>query len=535
MGDMFNKISEKYINQLGQKQILKTVKLSIAESTVKQAVDEAASVAQQSIKEAVAPLKAKIAQKDEFITKCTTENQEHQNRAKYFEGIATSAQDKLDKYKNIVKEAYKIGLTPEIREQKTGIAHILSSLLKHKQPKEIKPEKTQIKKVLTSIAKPKIAESKTQQITPQVQKHPQIQAKEPVQTKQQVAQLQQKTELQKPITKRTYQSQPTQVSPKVLAKIENERAKQVLDKDRMTLASQLIRKLIASTPSYDFKGISEQYQKATRMDFSELLKNTGVKPICNDVFESIKFKDKNDKELLSIKFDKMDKLYNIRISDKNGLPMVTTKVEGAVTKEMRVYFNEVNKISAPEVWYDKSINNYAQKIITEAKKDTVTKVKDMFDGSKYINYYTPDGVEVVKEYYGKDSSIPNLTWISNPRTGNLEKFFGAKGSTLEKYEKRGQPPQTYKIEGFDKFIKYENDKTTLEMFYIVADENKRYGVQTLYDKNSGDKNNRYQKILYEKTNYGLAAHPITKAFSYFDLSKHNIDPWNFSILKPYIK
>lgn len=84
MGDMFNKISEKYINQLGQKQILKTVKLSIAESTVKQAVDEAASVAQQSIKEAVAPLKAQIAQKDEFITKCTTENQEHKNRAKYF-------------------------------------------------------------------------------------------------------------------------------------------------------------------------------------------------------------------------------------------------------------------------------------------------------------------------------------------------------------------------------------------------------------------------------------------------------------------
>lgn len=215
--------------------------------------------------------------------------------------------------------------------------------------------------------------------------------------------------------------------------------------------------------------------------------------------------------------------------------MVTTKVEGAVTKEMRVYFNEVNEISAPEVWYDKSINNYAQKIITEAKKDTVTKVKDLFDGSKYINYYTPDGVEVVKEYYGKDSSIPNLTWISNPRTGNLEKFFGAKCSTLEKYEKRGQPPKTYKIEGFDQFIKYENDKTTLEMFYIVADENKRFGAQTLYDKNSGDKNNRYQKILYEKTNYGLAAHPITKAFSYFDLSKHNIDPWNFSILKPYIK
>ena len=138
MGDMFNKISEKYINQLGQKQILKTVKLSIAESAVKQAVDEAAIVAQQNIKEAVAPLKAKIAQKDEFITKSTTENQFLQNRAKHLEEIATSAQDKLDKYKNIVKEAYKQGITSEIREQKSGLAHILSGLLKHKQPKEMR-------------------------------------------------------------------------------------------------------------------------------------------------------------------------------------------------------------------------------------------------------------------------------------------------------------------------------------------------------------------------------------------------------------
>lgn len=534
MGDMFNKISEKYINQLGQKQILKTVKLSIAESAVKQAVDEAAIVAQQNIKEAVAPLKAKIAQKDEFITKSTTENQFLQNRAKHLEEIATSAQDKLDKYKNIVKEAYKQGITSEIREQKSELAHILSGLLKHKQPKEITPEKTPIKEVQTSIVKQKVAKSK-QQITPQIQEHPQIQAKEPVKTEQIVTTPQQKIEQQKPTKRRTYQSQPTQISPEVLAKITNERAKQVLDKDRMTLASQLIRKLIASTPSYDFKGISEQYQKATRMDLSDLLNNTGIKQSRNDVFKSIKFKDQNNKELLAIEFDPMDKLYDIKICDKNGLPMVTTKVEGAVTKEMRVYFNDVKQISAPEVWYDKSINEYTKDIITEAKKDTVTKIKDMSYGSKYINYYNKNGVEVIKEYYAKDTSIPGFTWLSNPITGKLEKFFGTKGSTLEKYEKKGQPPKIYKIEGFDQFEKFEEDKTTFEMHYLISSEGKRFGVQTLYDKNSGDENNRWQKILYEKTNYGLAAHPITKAFSYFDLTKHNIDPWNFNILKPYIK
>lgn len=118
MGNMFNKISEKYINQLGQKQVFKTVKLSIAESTVKQAVEEATSVAKKSIEDAVAPLKAKMAQKDEYITKSTNENQSLKTKAKHFEEIATSAQNKLNKYKSIVQEAYKIGLTPEIRNQK---------------------------------------------------------------------------------------------------------------------------------------------------------------------------------------------------------------------------------------------------------------------------------------------------------------------------------------------------------------------------------------------------------------------------------
>lgn len=522
MGNMFNKISEKYINQLGQKQVFKTVKLSIAESTVKQAVEEAASVAKKSIEDAVAPLKAKIAQKDEFLTKSTNENQSLKTKAKHFEEIATSAQNKLNKYKSIVQEAYKIGLTPEIRNQKAGIAHILSSLIKHKQPKETKAEKVLIKESQTSLVK---------------------QAKEPVKTEQTVALLQQKTESQKPIKRRTYQAQSTQVSPEVLAKIANERTKQVLDKDRMTLASQLIRNLIASTQSYDFKGISEQYKKASKRDFSDILRNTGVKlshdyeGLYNDIGDFIKFRDNNGKELLLVDFNYKDYQYHIRISDKNGLPMVTTKVENGITKEMRVYFNDVKKIADPEILYDKSINNYAQNIITEAKKGTIAKTRNS-TYAKHINYYTPDGVEVVSEKYpikAKDQSIPLHTYIASPITGEPEKCFSSKSSVMEKYGKKGTPPKIYTIEGFDHFEKFKKDKTTFEIDYLVSSENTRFGVQTLYDKNSGDKDSRWQKMLYEKTNYGLAAHPLTQSFSYFDLTKHNIKPWDFSILNHYIK
>ena len=41
---------------------------------------------------------------------------------------------------------------------------------------------------------------------------------------------------------------------------------------------------------------------------------------------------------------------------------------------------------------------------------------------------------------------------------------------------------------------------------------------------------------YQKHNYGLLTHPLTKSFTYFGLAKRqNIKPWDFSMLNNYIK
>lgn len=213
-----NQIAGKYISKLEQKKFLKVVKLNDATSAIKQAVDDAASIAKKDIIEAVEPLKNKIAQKDEFISNQKITNQVLQNQydklqqtnsslqaelAKEKYGTQTlsaqneklqldlkkqknenkslqteldeqnmsnqslqnkntklnaknsSLQTMLEKYTNIVKEAYKQGITPEIREQKSGIANILTGLIKHKSEATKPKENTKLVMPKTTNINPK--------------------------------------------------------------------------------------------------------------------------------------------------------------------------------------------------------------------------------------------------------------------------------------------------------------------------------------------------------------------------------------------
>ena len=133
MAIQINEISEKYINKLG-KNYFNTVKYSDAASLIKNAVEEAAQAAKEEINQAIEPLKSKIAQKDEFISSLKELN----------EGLETEnkeLQTKVENYKPIIKEAYKQGITKDIREKKNTLASILLGLINHK--KELnKPKQT---------------------------------------------------------------------------------------------------------------------------------------------------------------------------------------------------------------------------------------------------------------------------------------------------------------------------------------------------------------------------------------------------------
>jgi len=73
------------------------------------------------------------------------------------------------------------------------------------------------------------------------------------------------------------------------------------------------------------------------------------------------------------------------------------------------------------------------------------------------------------------------------------------------------------------------------MGFYKSLENEHFETQSLYDKNyEQDGDSFLQRAVYEKRNYGTASHPLTKSFTFYDLSKRKISPWDFSILKPYI-
>ena len=586
-----NQIAGKYISKLEQKKFLKVVKLNDATSAIKQAVDDAASIAKKDIIEAVEPLKNKIAQKDEFISNQKTTNQVLQNQydklrqtnsslqtelAKEKYGTQTlsaqneklqldlkkqknenkslqteldeqnmanqslqnkntklnaknsSLQTMLEKYTSIVKEAYKQGITPEIREQKSGIANILTGLIQHKSviatPKE--EVKTIMPKATNIQAEPVIAKPK-----------------------ENIELVMPKTTNKKPKSVITKPEPDTIISAKapltkeeVISKIREERKNQVLDKKRMNIATELIKDILGDLQTYDWKGISEQYKKLNNnKKFNEIAQNNSLKIsrhmggfgyIAEGSF--IRFIDPNNKDLLSIKFDAMDKTIKIWIYDENGLPMVTSKTKNGVVEELRVRFNKVKHIAEPEVLYDQAFNNYAKNVINQTKKRTTSKTyaekayhyKKINYKTRTVNYYTPNNINLVSEYFVDNKHIS--TGIANPINGKLEKEFRLGGNGFERNQ------ILYEMNGISSITKYKQDNEIFSIQYNLYPENKRVGSQYLYEKKDGNKN-PHQKLAYEKTNLGLINHPLTSGFSYYDLTKHGIKPWDFSMLNSYIK
>ncbi len=587
-----NQIAGKYISKLEQKKFLKVVKLNDATSAIKQAVDDAASIAKKDIIEAVEPLKNKIAQKDEFISnqKITNQvlqnqydklqqtnsslqtelakekygnqtlstqneklqldlkkqknenknlqteldeqnmaNQSLQNKNTKLNAKNSSLQTMLEKYTNIVKEAYKQGITSEIREQKSGIANILTGLIKHKSmiatPKE--EVKTIMPKVTNIQAEPVIAKPKenTKLVMPKT------------------TNIKQKTVITKPEPDTIISAKAPLTKEEVISKIREERKNQVLDKKRMNIATELIKDILGDLQTYDWKGISEQYKKLNNnKKFNEIAKNNSLKIsrhmggfgyIAEGSF--IRFIDPNNKDLLSINFDAMDKSIRIWIYDEKGLPMVTSKTKNGVVEELRVRFNNVKHIAEPEVLYDEAFNKYAQNIIKQAKESTTSKTytENKYDSSyktRTVNYYTPNNINLVSEYFVNNKHVS--TGIANPINGKLEKEFKIGGNGFE-IIKNGKS-NVYGIDGISSITKYKQDNEIFSINYYLYPENRRVGSQYLYETKDGNKN-PHQKLAYEKNNLGLINHPLTSGFSYYDLTKHGIKPWDFSMLNNYIK
>lgn len=600
-----NQITGKYISKLEQKKFLNVVKLKDATSSVKQAVEEVGEIAKKDIIDAVEPLKNKIAQKDEFITsqknankilqnqndnlnqtnsalqsklegqisenqtlhaeneKLQTElkkeknvNQISQEQKQKLHDENSSLQTTLKKYKNIVKEAYRQGITSEIREQKSVIANILTSLIQNK--KTISKPKENPKIVMSKMpsikAEPVIAK-------PEGIVKPVMLKMSNIKTEPAIAKTKENVELvmtkmtnikTKPVITKTRPS--TTISAKapiikeeIISKIREERKNQVLDKKRMNVATQLIKDILGDMQTYDFKGISEQYKKLNNnKNFGKIANDNSLK-ISNCIAgfgysgiegPFIRFIDQNDKDFLTIHFDAMNHSIGIRIYDENGLPMVTSKIKNGVVKELRVRFNNVKHIAEPEVLYDNALNSYAQNVINQAKKSTTSKAytEKEYRQSIYnydynyktntVDYYTPNKLNLVSEYFVNNKNVS--TYIANPIDGKLEKEFRIGGNGFERNKK------VYEIDGISSITKFKQDNKTFSIDYHLYPENKRLGLQSLYDKKVENKN-QHQKTSYEKTNYGLINHPLTSGFSFFDLTQHGIKPWDFSMLNNYIK
>lgn len=592
-----SQITGKYISKLEQKKFLKVVKLEEAKLSVKQAVEETVNIAKKDIIDAVEPLKRKIAQKDEFIAgqKSTNKILQNQNnelqqtnsflqteletqksvsqelhatneklQSKINNQKATNRisqeqnqklndknsalQKMLEKYKTIVKEAYKQGITPEIRKQKSGIADILTGLIQHKSMIATQKEEVKlISKKSTNIkTEPAISKSK-EAFKPVIPKttleKAVIKPKTSIVNTKNI-QTQKSIITPSPVVKKDIitTNSTTEVSSKVLSKIINERKNQVLDKKRMNIATELIKDILGDMQTYDWKGFSEQYKKLNNnKKFNEIAKNNSLK-ISRHMGgfgymgegASIRFIDPNNKDLLSIKFDAMDKTIKIWIYDENGLPMVTSKTKNGVVEELRVRFNKVKHIAEPEVLYDQAFNNYAKNVINQTKKRTTSKTyaekayhyKKINYKTRTVNYYTPNNINLVSEYFVDNKHIS--TGIANPINGKLEKEFRLGGNGFERNQ------ILYEMNGISSITKYKQDNEIFSIQYNLYPENKRVGSQYLYEKKDGNKN-PHQKLAYEKTNLGLINHPLTSGFSYYDLTKHGIKPWDFSMLNNYIK
>ena len=524
-------------------------------------------------------LKSKLEIKDKFIAKTEEENK---SLHKQTDGLLVSAGemfDTIDRYKAVYKEAYKQGITPELREQKSGIASILSGLIQHKS-QQLKPKKTEqiIEKKVDAVQKNEVSS---------IPKEP------PATTQPTITPDSKNTEQVR--TKSVKKEKPPVVDKKVLQFINNERKHQVLDKDRMERATYIIKALLENAPTDSFIGIQEQFNK-TKDKFIKLANNNvdkskrqfvkenyglircdydkddNIVMEARGLFESnknaepykyklfnkdksfveiydgssdsyIKFSDTEGKELLHIGYNPFDKNYMIFVSDKNGHSMVTTSVVNGVVKYMRVNFNDVKSTS--DIVSDAPMNYYANNLIENAKNNTVSKTH-IFRDTADINYFNSEGQQTVKEYYVNKledvpppkGAVPVLTYLFNPKEEKLEKLINTGDLGIHaKFDKKLNKWIQYRTKGITSLDKYdkEGEAKTFGISFHRNTENEHFEVQSLYDKKYQDKNDSWQRPVYEKFNYGLASHPLTKFFTFYDLSQHNIKPWDFSILKDYIK
>ena len=511
-----NQIAGKYISKLEQKKFLKVVKLNDATSAIKQAVDDAASIAKKDIIEAVEPLKNKIAQKDEFISnqKITNqvlqnqydklqqtnsslqtelakekygnqnlsaqneklqldlkkqknenkslqteldeqnmENQSLQNKNTKLNAKNSSLQTMLEKYTNIVKEAYKQGITPEIREQKSGIANILTSLIKHKSmiatPKE--EVKTIMPKATNIQAEPVIAKPKEN-----------IELVMPKTTNKKT-----KSVITKPEPDTIISAKAPLTKEEVISKIREERKNQVLDKKRINIASSIIKNLFGDVSPANFEDLWARYKNLKSTDFSNILNkhpdlSFDMKKYNSDI--TFYFNSKKDgMPYLEADICSYNKQHTFTIYDKNYKRMIRTTVKNGVTNYLDVNFNNVKII--PEIQKNNNeIIDFTKNVTSKHANKNVAKLD--FNENKAYNTF-----KIKKEY--KNKTYFELTF----------------------------PREALKI------------------------------IQTTSHDIDG-----VNHATYQKHNYGLLTHPLTKSFTYFGLAKRqNIKPWDFSMLNSYIK
>lgn len=485
-----NQIAGKYISKLEQKKFLKVVKLNDATSAIKQAVDDAASIAKKDITDAIEPFKTRIAQKDEFITnqKNTNQilqneneklkqtnstlqaelakekygnqtlstqneklqldlkkqknenknlqteldeqnmaNQSLQNKNTKLNAKNSSLQTMLEKYTNIVKEAYKQGITPEIREQKSGIANILTGLIQ-------------------SISKPK---ENTKLVMPKT------------------TNIKPKTVITKPEPDTIISAKAPLTKEEVISKIKAERQNQVLDKRRIDIASSIIKDLFGDVSPANFEALWTRYNNLKNTDFNDVLKkhpdlSFDMKKYNSHITFSFNSK-KDGSPYLEADIGSYYKQHTFTIYDKNYKRMITTVVRNGVTNYLDVKFNNVKII--PEVQKNNNeIIDFTKNVTSKHANKNVAKLD--FNENKAYNTF-----KIKKEY--KNKTYFELTF----------------------------PREALKI------------------------------IQTTSHDIDG-----VNHATYQKHNYGLLTHPLTKSFTYFGLAKRqNIKPWDFSMLNNYIK
>lgn len=547
MAILINEISEKYINKLG-KNHLNTVKLSEAASSIRKAVEETAEAAKDEIKGAVEPLKTKIAQKDEFIASQTKNNEELKKENEELKQSVKTLKQELDDHRLIIREAYKQNITQEIRDKKNTLASILSGLLHNK---EVKKE--------TNI---KIAAKKAEETVIQ------------------------KTEKTQKIKKQN-RIKPHTITPEIIKEIESQRKNQKLDNERLNTARVLIKFLLENAPQKDtHSGIQEQFKKTmdkyvktvnrfihnrifeidkygkirvgTDSNGKVLLKERGTDfdgqfhPYKYEIFNQdgssveindmlsdshITFRDIEGKKLLKICYNDN---FSIFISDKNERLMVAETVKDGVVKYLNVNFNDVKPIE--KLKNDEQMNIYAKNLISKAKAGCKPTEKTHSDTTD-IDYINPEGKRTVCEYYvnKKKVSTPVFTYLFSPTDESLKKLisncdFGMHGKLVDNGF-GGLKLLQYRTEGITSIDKRRKNACEMKDFHIglyKSTDNEHFETHSLYDeKYESDKDSFLQRAVYEKRNYGTAAHPVTKAFTFNDLSKHQIKPWDFRILKPY--